>query len=932
MTSGAPDAPDAAPDADIDAAAEPDEAIGSLIAAFSEHYGFPLDDFQVLAVTTLLRGRSVLVAAPTGAGKTVVGEFAVWHALERGGKCFYTTPIKALSNQKYNDLVVRYGVDRVGLLTGDNAVNGEAPIVVMTTEVLRNMLYEGSRTLRGLHAVVLDEVHYLADRERGAVWEEVIVQLPMDVQLACLSATVSNAEEFGAWLHSVRDSCDVVISELRPVPLEHHYFVNGKLLPVFRTGTKAAGKKADAGRDAAARQARTGVPNPEILMLERRAGVSRGTSRHGRPLPSDVRLRPPRRSEVIGELRRRAWLPALYFLFSRQGCDDAVRQVLVDGVRLTSGEERRRIGEIVDRRVGSLPPEDLRVLGYAEWKAGLEAGVAAHHAGMVPLFKETVEDLFVRNLVKVCFATETLALGINMPARTVIIERLEKWNGQRHELLSPGQFTQLTGRAGRRGLDTIGHAVVLYQRDIDFPTVASLVGRRTEPLRSSFAPSYNMAVNLLRRHSRPEAEALLARSFAQYQADATVLGEEERMERNRRALEGYAANLHSTHGDFAAYWALRRELSQTEAQAARERRRRETVAVEEALEALREGDVIAIYGARQMELAAIVSRNASREGVPLASAVTIERKLVKLGPREFEAPPVKLGAISLPRAGGPRSANYRKEIAHALRQIDPGPAKRFRKEARARDDDAEARIEHLRAAIRAHSVHHDPGLPDIEAWAHRYDDLKEETERLERAVRKRTGSLVRQFDRILGVLTELGYLEGEGDHPRPTDSGTQLAGIYAETDLVLAESIRRGILDGLGVANLAAVASVFVYETRSKDEPVFAFPNEAVRDAVRAAAEVWIDISAREDAAALPVTRMLDPAFAEIAFRWSQGADLDDALGDAELTPGDFVRAVKQVADLLRQIRDATSGSALSATAAEAANSLVRGVVAYAGI
>jgi ATP-dependent RNA helicase HelY len=928
MSAGAPQAPDAA----ADAAAEPDEAFGPLIAAFSEHYGFPLDDFQVLAVTALIDGRSVLVAAPTGAGKTVVGEFAVWHALERGGKCFYTTPIKALSNQKYNDLVVRYGVDRVGLLTGDNAVNGEAPIVVMTTEVLRNMLYEGSRTLRGLHAVVLDEVHYLADRERGAVWEEVIVQLPMDVQLACLSATVSNAEEFGSWLRSVRDSCDVVISELRPVPLEHHYFVNGKLLPVFRTGTKAAGKKADAGRDAAARQARTGVPNPEILMLERRAGAGRGTSRNGRPLPSDVRLRPPRRSEVIGELRRRAWLPALYFLFSRQGCDDAVRQVLADGVRLTSGEERRRIAEIVDRRVGSLPPEDLLVLGYAEWKAGLEAGVAAHHAGMVPLFKETVEDLFVRNLVKVCFATETLALGINMPARTVIIERLEKWNGQRHELLTPGQFTQLTGRAGRRGLDTIGHAVVLYQRDIDFPTVASLVGRRTEPLRSSFAPSYNMAVNLLRRHSRADAEALLARSFAQYQADATVLGDEERMERNRRALEGYAANLHSSKGDFAEYWALRRELSQIEAHAARERRRRETVAVEEALEALREGDVIAIYGARQMELAAIVSRNESRNGVPLASAVTIERKLVKLGPREFEAPPVKLGHIPLPRAGGPRSANYRKEIALSLRQIDPGPAKRFRKEARARDEDAEARIEHLRAAIRAHPVHHDPGLPDIEAWAHRHDDLKDETERLERAVRKRTGSLVRQFDRILGVLTELGYLEGEGDHPRPTESGTQLAGIYAETDLVLAESIRRGVLDGLSVANLAAVASVFVYETRSKDEPVFAFPNDTVRDAVRAAAEVWIDISAREEAASLPVTRMLDPAFAEIAFRWSQGADLDDALGDAELTPGDFVRAVKQVADLLRQIRDATSGTALSATAAEAANSLVRGVVAYAGI
>ncbi|HWH31783.1 MAG TPA: DEAD/DEAH box helicase [Egibacteraceae bacterium] len=905
---------------------------GELVEAFGGAYGFPLDDFQLLAITALIEGRSVLVAAPTGAGKTVVGEFAVWQALHRGGKCFYTTPIKALSNQKYADLVRRYGADKVGLLTGDNAINGDAPVVVMTTEVLRNMLYEGSRALVGLHAVVLDEVHYLADRERGAVWEEVIIQLPLSVQLACLSATVSNAEEFGAWLRGVRESCDVVISELRPVPLEHHYFVNGKILPVFRTGSKAAGKKAEAAREERARQARGGVPNPEILMLERRAGVSNRVSRNGRPVASDVRLRPPRRADVVYELRRRTWLPAIYFLFSRQGCDDAVRQLLADRVSLTTPEERRRIREVVAERTAHLPPEDLEVLGHAEWVAGLEQGIAAHHAGMVPVFKETVEELFVANLVKVCFATETLALGINMPARTVVIERLEKWTGQRHELLTPGQFTQLTGRAGRRGLDPIGHAVVLYQRDIDFPTVASLVGRRTEPLRSSFAPSYNMAVNLLRRHTREEAEALLARSFAQYQADATVLGEEERIERNRRALAGYAENLRSDAGDFAEYWALRRELSQLESRTARERKRREADAIERALEELREGDVVAIHGARDSELAAIVGRTQSSKGVPLASAVTIERKLVRLGPREFEAPPAKLGWIRLPKSGGPRSANYRKEIANALRGLKVGPPRSFRKQVRADDEAARARIEALRTDIRRHPVHSDPALAEIEVWARRHDELRDETERLERGVRRRTGSLVRQFDRILDVLTELGYLEGSEAEPRPTEHGRRLAGIYAETDLVLAESIRRGVLDGLNAADLAAVVSAFAYETRSKDEPVFAFPNEAVRDAVRAAAEVWQDIAAREEQASLPVTRMLDPAFGEVVFRWSQGADLEDALGDAELTPGDFVRSVKQVADLLRQLRDACQGLPLSDVAHQAAKSLVRGVVAYAGV
>ncbi|MDQ3342832.1 MAG: DEAD/DEAH box helicase, partial [Actinomycetota bacterium] len=449
------------------------------LAAFAGVYGFALDDFQIAGIEALLAGRSTLVAAPTGAGKTVVGEFAVWHALQQGRKCFYTTPIKALSNQKFNDLVARHGPDVVGLLTGDNVVNGDAPVVVMTTEVLRNMLYEGSPSLRGLQSVVLDEVHYLADRERGAVWEEVIIQLPADVQLACLSATVSNAEEFGDWLGRVRASaprspvggdmtvrasasvveavpasCDVVISERRPVPLEHHYAVNDRIHSVFRSGGKKTGSADHAkARSQAAKQALSGVPNPELLMLERNAGQSNRVSRRGRYQPSSVRLRPPRRSDIVGELRQRKWLPAIYFLFSRAGCDAAVEQLMSDGVRLTTPDEQRRIRDLVDERTAELPADDLELLGYGPWATALEHGIAAHHAGLVPPFKETVETLFVRNLVKVCFATETLALGINMPARTVVIERLEKWNGQRHELLTPGQFTQLTGRAGRRGLD-----------------------------------------------------------------------------------------------------------------------------------------------------------------------------------------------------------------------------------------------------------------------------------------------------------------------------------------------------------------------------------------------------------------------------------------------------------------------------------------------
>ena len=948
--------------------------------AFAGVYGFALDDFQIAGIEALLAGRSTLVAAPTGAGKTVVGEFAVWHALQQGRKCFYTTPIKALSNQKFNDLVARHGPDVVGLLTGDNVVNGDAPVVVMTTEVLRNMLYEGSSSLRGLQSVVLDEVHYLADRERGAVWEEVIIQLPADVQLACLSATVSNAEEFGDWLGRVRASvtrspaggdervrasvtrspaggdervradatrppaggdemvragaaCDVVISERRPVPLEHHYAVNDRIHSVFRSGGKKVGSSEHAkARSEAAKQALSGVPNPELLMLERNAGQSNRVSRRGRYQTSSVRLRPPRRSDIVGELRRRKWLPAIYFLFSRAGCDAAVDQLMTDGVRLTTDDEQRRIRDLVDERTAELPANDLEVLGYGPWAAALERGVAAHHAGLVPVFKETVEALFVRNLVKVCFATETLALGINMPARTVVIERLEKWNGQRHELLTPGQFTQLTGRAGRRGLDPRGHAVVLYQRDIDFVTVASLVGRRTEPLRSSFAPSYNMAVNLLRGHDRADAESLLARSFAQYQADQRVAGEERRIATNREALVGYAEhNLHSELGNFTEYWALRREQSQLESAGARDRRQLRAEAVVTALGRLHEGDVVMVpRGGGKPAVAAIVGTSRSSSGTPLASAVTLDGRLRRLGPREFDDPPGKVGWVRLPAAGNPRQDRYRRAVVDQLRGVEvPASAPSSRKVRP--DPQATARLEQVRAAVRAHPVHHDPDLADLEHWARRSDDLRADTERLERSVRRRTGSLVREFDRILEVLGDLGYLSGPAGHPSPTAAGSVLAGLYAETDLVLAESLRRGCLDGLDAPDLAAVISAFTHENRLKDPPPVRFPSAAVRDAMTAVAGVWQEVAKREEDAALPTTRPPDPGIVDVVWRWAAGADLEDALGGSELTAGDFVRGAKQVADLLRQLR-AVAPPAVADTAHAAARGIVRGVVAYSGV
>ncbi|HSE70766.1 MAG TPA: DEAD/DEAH box helicase, partial [Nocardioidaceae bacterium] len=394
-----------------------------VFADFAALYDFTLDDFQVGACKELEAGNGVLVAAPTGSGKTLVGEFAVHLALQQGRKCFYTTPIKALSNQKFNDLVRRYGAEQVGLLTGDNTINGEAPIVVMTTEVLRNMLYAGSRTLTGLGYVVMDEVHYLADRFRGAVWEEVIIHLPESVSLVSLSATVSNAEEFGEWLSTVRGATTTIVEERRPVPLYQHVMVGRRMYDLFadREGSAEAKVNPELLRVARDdwRSARTSDRRGKRGAPRGRAGA-RGQGRG----PSQ-----PTRFDVVDRLDSEGLLPAIYFIFSRVGCDAAVQQCLAMNLRLTTPQEAKEIRALVEERCAHIPDSDLFVLGYHDFLEGLTRGIAAHHAGMLPTFKECVEELFAAGRCRVVFATETLALGINMPARSVVIEKLVKWNG-----------------------------------------------------------------------------------------------------------------------------------------------------------------------------------------------------------------------------------------------------------------------------------------------------------------------------------------------------------------------------------------------------------------------------------------------------------------------------------------------------------------------
>jgi ATP-dependent RNA helicase HelY len=891
------------------------------LTEFASVLSFTLDPFQQQSCAALEDGHGVLVCAPTGAGKTVVGEFAVHLALAQDQKCFYTTPIKALSNQKYADLVERHGARQVGLLTGDTSVNGNAPIVVMTTEVLRNMLYAGSSTLDGLGYVVMDEVHYLADRFRGAVWEEVILHLPESVRLVSLSATVSNAEEFGDWLVEVRGDTTVVVDEHRPVPLWQHMQVNNRMLDLF-TGE---------GPDGEPRI------NPELLRRtenESRDQVTWGprTGARGRRsgAPRGPRFRPPSRVDVITRLDAAGLLPAIVFVFSRIGCDAAVTQCARSGLRMNTEAEVEEIRKVVDARTKDLNDADLRVLGFWEWREALERGFASHHAGLLPAFKETVEELFVRGLVKVVFATETLALGINMPARTVVLERLVKYNGEAHVELTPGEYTQLTGRAGRRGIDVEGHAVVIWQPGVDPRQVGGLASTRTYPLRSSFRPAYNMAVNLVDRLGAKQAREMLEQSFAQFQADRGVVGLARRIERNHEALAGYAESMTCHLGDFTEYAELRAKLNEREKALSRKNSVARRAEAARSLEALRRGDVIAVPGGRRAGLAIVVDPGLDPSGDARPLVITEDRWAGRLSVADFPAPVEALGRVKLPKQVDLRSPRSRRDLASTLRNTGiEAPGRGGRRSGSGNGDDAE--VAALRRALRNHPCH---GCADRETharWAERHRRLSAETQQLEQKVAAQTHSLARAFDRIHKLLTERGYLSGEDT---VTDDGRRLARLYSESDLLAAECLRHGVWDQLPPPELAAVVSSLVYEARRDGPSEARVPVGLISDALTETARLWASLEADERRHKLEHTRQPDAGFAWTVYRWARGESLERVMTAAEsagseFSAGDFVRWCRQVIDLLEQLRDVVGSDApVGAAAKEAVRAMRRGVVA----
>ncbi|NCW92767.1 MAG: DEAD/DEAH box helicase [Actinobacteria bacterium] len=765
--------------------------------AFVQSFDFEFDPFQVAACHAVEEGSGVLVAAPTGAGKTVVGEFAAHLALKLGKKCFYTTPIKALSNQKYSEFVAMFGEDRVGLLTGDTSINGEADVLVMTTEVLRNMLYAGSNTLINLGYVVMDEVHYLADKFRGAVWEEVLIHLMESVQVISLSATVSNAEEFGEWLGEVRGNTQVIVSEIRPIPLYQHVLIGNRLLDLFD---------------------KPGQINPEILRREREAVRKASISRHRRGRFSEAQDRLSR-ADIIEKLANQNLLPAITFIFSRIGCDAAVKQCLHAGLRLTSTAEREEIRSTALKYTQNIAEEDLVVLGFDEWLSALERGIAAHHAGLLPSFKSAVEELFQKGLIKAVFATETLALGINMPARTVVLEKLIKYNGESHVPITPGEYTQLTGRAGRRGIDIEGNAVIQWSPTVDSASAAGLASTRTYPLRSSFGPTYNMSINLIARFGRERARRSLESSFAQFQADRAVVGLSRQIAKNEAAIKELLSQAVCHLGDFLEYARIRREIKEVES---------------------------------------LLSRRDHK--------------------------------------------------------------KTFDNKQRAR---LEADLTDLRKGLRNHSCHSCAQREDHSRFAEKAGRLNRENDGLRTRVQSRTHVIAKTFDQICQVLTHLGYIEGE----KPTAQGKILTKIYAESDLLLTEAIRRGVLDELNAPELLSVVSTMIFESRNADNVAPKMPSPRVSSALADVISIWAELEELETEYGVKTQRQPDAGFCWVSYRWANGNSLQSVLKGTDMSVGDFVRSTKQLSDLLNQIAGASEK--LRPVCKDAVKRIDRGVVAF---
>jgi superfamily II RNA helicase len=855
-------------------------------SAFAARYPFPFDPFQEQAIRAIEAGQSVIVSAPTGAGKTLVAEFAIHLARETGRRIAYTTPLKALSNQKYGDFGRAFGADEVGLLTGDVKVNARAPILVMTTEILRNIFYGGG--LSGLGWVVLDECHYMGDEGRGTVWEEIIVNAPKDVALVALSATVANVKEIADWISLVHRPIVPIHHPERPVPLS--YSIVDLAGTIHAIDAVRSGQSAVVGAEPARRE------------------------------PADERSRWYTRRAVeptvlIEELERRGWLPAIYFIFSRLGCERALDGYLADGRPLLRPEQRAEVERVVDAATAESPALGQSALNQTIFTA-LRFGVGVHHAGILPSLKRLIEQLFERGLCKVVFATETMSLGIHMPAKSVVLQSLTKRTDHGFRGLTHNELTQMAGRAGRRGIDRDGQCVIALDARDGLEEIVRTIDAAPEPIESQFKLGYGSVAQLLA--TGLPAEVLRRRvesSFGQYQNLKRIqtLGVEvETLEGLLAEARGYAAPC----GDFSRIGRYRR-LRQ-EAEARRQALGRGGRRGERSLAEAEPGRLVLVRRRGGGSLAAVVGVHSIRGHRVLVDALLPHGALVRvksgLIKKVFWATP----PMTVPRDRG-RDGRGLRGLAAELGRLSVG-ALLEREQSQGPE-----------AALGSVECHRCP-WGATSRCDQRYREIEGITERLSRkreALDLTRSAYWQEFLRVGEVLEQFGAVRAGVLEP----SGRLIAGLRHDNELIVAELVGRGLLADLALAEASALCSALVEEARSGDPVVariFLRKRPRLRKQLHQLEAIARVVHEAQRARHLRMPVAVHAGFMPAVFRWASGDDdwsriVEESFGGHE---GDLIRALRRLIDLLRQLGDAPEvPAAIAALLLQAARVIDRGIV-----
>lgn len=867
-----------------------------VIKDFKKNYSFPLDEFQIKAIKTLLDGKSVLVTAPTGSGKTVIAEFTVFDSLDRNLRAIYTTPLKALSNQKFRDLCDQYGPAYVGLLTGDTSINPEAPILVMTTEILRNILYQDISRLDHVLYVVLDECHYMNDRERGTVWEEILIHCPRHILFVALSATIANAKELATWITSIHNKIVVIEHPVRPVPIEHLYYTNEKLFPLLNSSNE---------------------PN---FKLARNWGRDSFDGRKKR-----VEVNPV---SVLHKLHEKNLLPAIYFVFSRRGCDTNLSDCLQAKFNLVTKEERAEIQEMVNKvRRDNLSLSDTSPITKKLLNA-LPGGIAVHHAGLVPVLRHLVEMLFQKNLIKVVFATETLAAGINMPARTTVISTLSKRGDFGHEVLSVNSFRQMTGRAGRRGKDEVGFCVIINDGREPYSEGVRLVKSPPDPIQSNFTLSYNMVLNLLKNFNWKDITNILRRSFGQYLSNREIIDLKLELEQQQKSVENsmvpceFKPELKAEKMPLLEYESIKQKIINQENFIRKEQELFEDKLSQKMLNELSEakkGTILVIKTPEDVPILGSLIVKYRDKGnyygkTTLYAVVLTNKGVTRITPNEclYISPNVKPVMISEHVLAEAYNVKIGKWIRNKKldKIFDNAENKKYLAKVPKHDYPRSMlaeldKLDNQREQLAKHECQVCPILKEHLHSHKKFQYITNEMVAIKNSIEYQSELYIGEFKRLMNVLKYYEQIyENRSGEFKPTKIGLITSYIRAENELAISLMIDKGILDSLKPVEIAAVLSTLIYEPRKSNQVSLEGVPKIIKEKIGEFNRVISELIHIQDIEGVEKNISIEVDIVQLVWKWGNGCAWRDLFQNNQLDDGDVIRSMRRIIDLLHQLKN----------------------------